>query len=121
MNYHFFVSLFFIFEGWGCTTPKENSLKTITGPVGIFPKEQSPIGSVVTEIFRQTDGQMYIFMPSNYDARIFAALYNWPLPQPLPFTDNLPLEKNVCSLLYVRLGLVIKVTWKSKKVMTSQG
>ena len=59
---------------------------------------------------------MYIFMPSNYDVRIFAALYNWALSQPVPFTDNLPLEKNVCSLLYVRLGLVIKVTWKSKKV-----
>ena len=38
---------------------KRKQLKTITGPVGIFPEEQSPIVLVVTEIlrFRQTDGQ----------------------------------------------------------------
>ena len=35
----------------------QNSPKTTTGPIGIFPKEKNPIGSVVTEILRdeQTD------------------------------------------------------------------
>ena len=34
-------------------------LKTTTGPIGIYPEEYNPIGSVITEILRdgQPDGQ----------------------------------------------------------------
>ena len=30
----------------------QNSPKTTTGPIGIFPEEKNPIGSVVTKILR---------------------------------------------------------------------
>ena len=54
--YYSFKKKFIYFSFGGVLAPNKQ-LKTITGPVCIFPVQQSPIDSVVTKIlgFRQTD------------------------------------------------------------------
>ncbi len=57
--------IFFCFlGGLGLSHPPRIQLKTTAEPIGLYPKEQNPIRSVVTEIlsFRRTDGQTDIVL-----------------------------------------------------------
>ena len=51
-----------VFRRWGCSNPKRNSLKP-TGAVYRFVEEESPIISVITEIFFPNDLIFGILIP----------------------------------------------------------
>ena len=61
--------IFLVFGGIGVSHLPRKKPKNTTGPVGIFPEENNPIGSVVIEILR--DGRTDIILLCIIDDYLF--------------------------------------------------